>query len=370
MQEWFTKKFVIVIALFLVVTMGGSVWYLSKKVEENRYVQFSDTLRNYFRNGLNSQKSQALSLAIALAENKALKEALWDDDEDRGYEILSKSLARLREYTLMRDVRAQVITTDLTIFARSWDNTYAGMPLDIFREDLKAITTLKKPKVAIEPGRLLSIKATTPIMHGAKAIGYLEILQFFDKITDDLRRNRIELLVLMNEKLLSIATLMRENPTVQNYVVSNKNYNTNLLKIVERVDMPKLLRQRYLYHRGHFFIVEEMLDGRGDQIGLFLMALSKEDLDQLMNGDKPLSFFLNFTQKDLYQIVNRWEDPTGGYRSIYDRNLFKLLNTFQGEDRMLVEQEIYEVLKEYSKEELIDIILYQNRRRKITGVIE
>ena len=217
--------------------MGIGVWYLSKRVEENRYIQFSDTLRNYFRNKLDSQKSQALSLAIALAENKALKEALWDDDEDLGYEILSKTLMRLREYTLMRDVRAQVITTDLTIFARSWDNTYAGMPLDIFREDLKEITTLKKPKVAIEPGRLLSIKATTPIMQGAKAIGYLEILQFFDKITDDLRQKHIELLVLMNEKLLDIATLMRENPTVQNFVVSNKNYNVNLLKIVNSIPL-------------------------------------------------------------------------------------------------------------------------------------
>lgn len=370
MQEWITKKFVIIIALFLIVTMSGAVWYLSKNVEENRYIQFSDTLRNYFRNNLNSQKSQALSLAIALAENKALKEALWDDDEDLGYEILSKSLARLREYTLMTDVRAQVITTDLTIFARSWDNTYAGMPLDIFREDLKAITTLKKPKVAIEPGRLLSIKATTPIMQGAKAIGYLEILQFFDKMTDNLRQNHIELLVLMDEKLLNIATLMRENPTVQNYVVSNKNYNANLLPIIESINMSKLLHQRYLYTDGYFFIIEEMLDGRGDQIGLFLMVLSKDDLDQLMHGSRSLSFFLNFTNKDLYQVVNRWEDPTGGYRSMYDRNLFKLLNTFQGEDRMLVEQEIYEVLQEYSKKELIDIILYQNRRRKITGEIE
>ena len=370
MQEWFSKKLVIITSLFLIIIMGIGVWYLSKRVEENRYIQFSDTLRNYFRNKLDSQKSQALSLAIALAENKALKEALWDDEEDSGYEILSKTLIRLREYTLIRDVRAQVITTDLTIFARSWDNTYAGMPLDIFREDLKEITTLKKPKVAIEPGRLLSIKATTPIMQGAKAIGYLEILQFFDKITDDLRQKHIELLVLMNEKLLDIATLMRENPTVQNFVVSNKNYNVNLLKIVNSIDIQKLLQQRYLYSNGYFFIVEDMLDGKGNQIGLFLMVLSKTDLNELIYGNKPLSFFLNFTQKDLYQIVSRWEAPTGGYRSIYDKNLFKLLNTFEGEDRMLVKQEIYEVLQEYTKKELIDIILYQNRRRKITGVIE
>jgi len=350
--------------------MGIGVWYLSKKVEENHYIQFSDILRNYFRNKLDSQKFQALSLAIALAENKALKEALWDDDEDLGYEILSKTLMRLREYTLMSDVRAQVITTDLTIFARSWDNTYAGMPLDIFRVDLKEIATLKKPKVAIEPGRLLTIKATTPIMQGAKTIGYLEILQFFDKITDVLRQKHIELLVLMDEKFLDIATLMRENPTLQNFVVSNKNFNSNILKIADSIDLQKLIQQRYLYSKGYLFIVEDMLDGKGNLIGIFLMILSKTDLDELMNGNRALSFFLNFTQKDLYQIVNIWESPTGGYRSIYDKNLFKLLNTFQGEDRVLVEQEIYEVLQEYSKKELIDIILYQNRKRKITGVIE
>ena len=370
MQLWLTRKSVIVIAVTLLVLMGGGVYYLSSKVKENRYKQFSDTIRNYFHNELRSQKSQALSLAIALAENKALKEALVDDDEDLGFEILSKSLNRLREYTLMKGVRAQVISRDLTIFARSWDNTYAGMPLDIFREDLRTITTLKKPKVAIEAGRMLSIKATTPIMKGAKAIGYLEILQFFDKITDDLRRNGIELLVLMDDALLNNATLMRENPSVQAYVVANQNYNANLLKLVKEIDLGLLSQRHYLYDMGYFFIQEEMLNGRGDRIGMFLMALSADDLENLISGEKPLSFFLNFTQKDLYQVVNRWADPTGGYRSIYDKNLFKLLDTFQGEDRMLVEQEIYETLSDYDKEELIDIILYQNRRRKITGAIE
>ncbi len=364
------KKSIIFFALLLFVSVGGSIWYFSKKIEENRYKRISDTIRTYFRNELSLQKSQALSLAIALAENKALKEALWDDDEDRGFEILSKSLQRLREYTFMKNVRAQILTADLTIFARSWDNTYAGMPLDIFREDLRAIKTLKKPKVAIESGRLLSIKATTPIMQRSKAIGYLEILQFFDKITDKLRYSHIELLVLMNDSLLDTATLMRENHTVQHYVISNKNHNANLLKTLKKIDLEKLRGQNYLDIGDYFLIAEDMRNGRGEDIGFFLLILSRNDLENLMNGEKPLSFFLNFTKKDLYQIINRWEDPTDGYRSIYDKNLFKLLNTFEGEDRMLVEQEIYEVLQDYDKKELIDIIIYQNRQRKIKGKIE
>jgi hypothetical protein len=371
---WLSKKVLVALAILLAVTMGAGVWYLAEQAREDRYRTFSDTLRTYFRSELNTRKSQALSLAIALAENKALKEALLDDDEDRGYEILSKALTRLREYTLTKDVRSQVITTDLTIFARSWDNTYAGMPLDIFREDLKAITTLKKPKVAIEPGRLLSIKATVPVMKGAKAIGYLEILQFFNAITDDLRRQGIELLVLMDDKLLNNATLMRDNPTVGHFVVSNKNYNANLLEQVANLEtgssFDRLMRRRYLFDGKALYIAEEMLAGNGEKIGFFLMVIDRDDLRRLMEGDRRISLFLDFSRKDLYQIINRWEDPTGGYRSIYDRNLLKLLNTYEGEDRLLVEQEIHEVLRTYTKEELIDIILHQSRKRKVTGRIE
>ncbi len=371
---WLNKKVLVALAILLAVTMGAGVWYLAEQAREDRYRTFSDTLRTYFRSELNTRKSQALSLAIALAENKALKEALLDDDEDRGYEILSKALTRLREYTLTKDVRSQVITTDLTIFARSWDNTYAGMPLDIFREDLKAITTLKKPKVAIEPGRLLSIKATVPVMKGAKAIGYLEILQFFNAITDDLRRQGIELLVLMDDKLLNNATLMRDNPTVGHFVISNKNYNANLLEQVANLEtgssFDRLMRRRYLFDGKALYIAEEMLAGNGEKIGFFLMVIDRDDLRRLMEGDRRISLFLDFSRKDLYQIINRWEDPTGGYRSIYDRNLLKLLNTYEGEDRLLVEQEIHEVLRTYTKEELIDIILHQSRKRKVTGRIE
>ncbi|WP_456450306.1 hypothetical protein, partial [Hydrogenimonas sp.] len=100
MLKGLDKRGVVLIALVLLALMGAGVWYLSSRVEQNRYSRFSDTIRTYFRDELRSQKSQALSLAIALAENKALKEALADDDEDRGFTILSASLARLREYTL------------------------------------------------------------------------------------------------------------------------------------------------------------------------------------------------------------------------------------------------------------------------------
>jgi len=43
----------------------------------------------------------------------------------------------------------------------------------VFEAEIKQLSVF----LANRPGRLLSIKATTPIMQGAKAIGYLEILQ-------------------------------------------------------------------------------------------------------------------------------------------------------------------------------------------------
>ncbi|WP_281951712.1 hypothetical protein [Nitrosophilus kaiyonis] len=358
-----------IIAIILLIFTSAALYLISKNIKMSRYEKVADDIVSYFRKEIETQKSNALSLAIVLAENEALKEAMIDDDEDKGYEILSSAISQLQKYTFTKDIRAQAIAKDLTIFARSWDQSFAGMPLEGFRADLSRIKKIKKPKVSIETGRLLTIKATTPIKKGAKILGYLEIIGFFEPLTEHLRDKGIETFVLMDAKFLNIATLMRENPIIDNYVVSNRNYNLNILLKMKKLDFEKLKLQKTVYQNGYFYIYEPMLNGVGEKIGAFVLVLPKEVLEKFSNsGD--ISFFIQFNERDFYNIVNIWENPKGQYKSVYEKELINLLPSLPFEEQKDVEIELRELLRNYSKDELINIILKEAKKEKKSGVIK
>ncbi len=173
-------------SLFLLVP--GTFVRVSLKLETTRTEEVSDNLLALFRHRLDREKSNALFLSVALSDNKALKEALKAEDEEVGYHELIETLEKVKTYTFVKDIRTQIITKDLDIFARSWENdSFAGMPLEGFRSDLQRIRRLRKPKVSIDPGRLLTIKATTPVKEGVELLGYIEAIKTFDEITESLR---------------------------------------------------------------------------------------------------------------------------------------------------------------------------------------
>ena len=309
-------------------------------------------------------------MAILLSQNEALKEALLDLDEDKGYKILSQSLTILQKYIKIPGIKAQVIAKDLTIFARSWDRDFVGMPLEGFRKDLSGFK-INKPKVSIETGRLLSIKATAPIKQGYKTIGYMEIISLFGPLTKELRKSGIEMLVLMDQKYLNVATLMRENPVIQGFVVSNRYYSAPLLHHIKRLDLTKLGRLGYLYDGNYLYIYYPMYNSAGEYLGFFLLALDNETIDTFKQSQERLSFFMTFDSKEFSDIINLWEHPEGSFRSVYDRSVAEFLSKDEDEElKRSFEEELRELLRGYSKEELINIIIEKYKRQKKEGVIE
>jgi len=56
-----------------------------------------------------------------------------------------------------------LITKEKNIFVRSWDNIYAGMPIEEYRHDLNYFKNHHTPRTSLEVGRKLGIRATVPI---------------------------------------------------------------------------------------------------------------------------------------------------------------------------------------------------------------
>ena len=367
MNLHYRTLFFTLFALLFLLVLGAFVW-VSLKLDTTRTQEASDNILTLFRHHLDQEMSNALFLSVALSDNKALKESLEEEDEEAGYRVLIETLEKLKTYTFVKDIRTQIITRDLDIFARSWDNSFAGMPLEGFRVDLQRIRRLRKPKVSIDPGRLLTIKATTPIKEGVGIVGYVEAIKTFDEITMRLRNQGVELLVLMDERFLDIATLMRENPTLGNYVVSNKNYNRHILKSLAPY-AEQISLNNYILGGAYLYVIDAMRDSGGERIGYYVLSIPKKALQKFENSGEKLSFFLQLSKDDLYEVVDSWESAKGSYKSVYDKEMIKLLGTLKPHERKMFEEEAREILESYSKEELIDVILGQHYQSKKEGKI-
>jgi len=368
-MKYFNKLSLFITFIVLVVLLI-SLFFFAKQSKEDRLESLGDHIVSNFRAGLAYEMADLLSFSLALSEDGELKNALISDDESDGYSILSNITQRFKKYTHLKSLRLQVLSPDFFIFARSWNEGFEGMPIWWFRGDLKKLKLNKQPKVGMELGRLLTFKATIPMRSGGKLLGYLEAIKFVDEFADKLHKKDIELFALMDEKYLKHAELMQDFPLLHERVIVNRNFSQPLKNTIEDLDWKRLESESYLYQDERLYLLEPMYNGEGEQIGVYLITLSSEALKRYEKANQSVSFFTQFSDEDIEQVVESWSHPYGSYRSGYDKDLIGLLSKLNKEDKIEFESEAKEILGEYSKDELIDVILSNTHNEKKTGVIK
>lgn len=356
--------FVILIILFI------SIFFFVRESKEDRLKNLGDTIVSHFRTGLDHEMANLLSLSLALSEDGELKNALSKDDESGAYQILSKITERFKKYTHIQTLRIQIFTPDFFIFARSWDQGYEGMPIWWFRDDLKSLTKNTRPKVGMETGRLLTLKATIPIKSGEKVLGYLEVIKIIDEFTSKLRQKGIELFALMDERYLDKAELMQNFPRLHRYVISNQNYNTQYLEKLKDLTWQELTTKHYAYKDDVLYLLEPMRNGSGKEIGQYLLAIPEDTLQTYEQDKGSMSFFTQFSDEDIDRVVDAWKTPNDSFRNASDKDLIALLPKLNKEDKKELELEAKRILRRYTKEELIDIIIQNKHNEKKSGIIQ
>lgn len=370
LKEHYFNKLSFYTVFIVLVGLFASVIFFVQNDNEDRLTKLGDHVVKNFRVGLDYEKVDLLSFSMALSEDGELKNALIADDESKGYSILSNISKRFKKYTHLKSLRLQVLTPDFFIFARSWNEGFEGMPIWWFRDDLDELTRNSEPKVGMETGRLLTFKATIPIRSGNEILGYLEVIKLVDEFSIKLRDRGIELFALMDEKYLKQAELMRDFPRINNYVVANQNFNQQLLAKVKRLNWDTFLTKNYMYDENILYLHEPMYNGIGKQIGYYLLVLSDDTLKKFEKKNESLSFFTQFSDEDIKKVVNAWENPYGSFRNQYDKDLIALLPKLQKEDKTSLELEAKSILRTYTNEELIDMVLSNKHKEKKIGEIE
>lgn len=365
------KRIWFLIPLFLLLfLLAWTVWVLNKQIAWQVVEEVSDQLSLSLRTELDGEKEDALRMALVLSENDDIRRALEEDDEDAGFRLLKRIMQSV-EQSSSTLVRAQIITAEEQLFARSWDadNLFSGMPLDTYRQDLEEIKLRKKPRSSIEVGRRLGIKATVPIYEDNALLGFVEVLEFFDHSTDFFHKFGIDLYVLLDDDYYNTAVLMQNNPTVAWYIVANRRYNNVNLKVLQRLDLKKLKNDRVVLEENKYVFYEPMQNGAGENIGAFVFVMPKEGVNAFADRGENLSFLLTFSRNNLYDIVKKEQYENKVYHSGYDKALLSLKDTVPEEDRELFMEEARDILSTYTKEELIALMLRYKLARKIEGEI-
>ncbi len=373
MERWFiffsNKKTIAAIFMIIMVILGGVFLYLEKKVTSQTLERLSDQLSTALNNQLEKEQSTALRYALILSQNSALSDALEQEDEDKGFDILSEVMESIKLHTDSL-IRSQIITADYVIFARSWDNSYAGMPLDFHRPDLLYFQNHKKPRSAIEVGRKLGVKATVPVYRNEQMIGFVEVVSFFESTQEYFDRLGIDMYILMEERFYDTAVFMQENPAIgKEYILANTKYTQSDLKLLGSIDFKTFKTSRILYHKGRYLFYEPMKNGEGETIGAFVFSLSPKQIKTYAQSDEEeISFLIHLSRNDLYNITVK-KSEEGIFRTLYDKELLYLKDTVPPEDREIYLQEARERFNEYSKEELIGIMLDYKVNKEVKGEI-
>jgi len=355
-----------IISLFVILLF---TFYYQSEVKEQKINQILDQLRLTLYQQLKTHEMDDLEVALLLSKNSAIVNALDNDDEDLGYEILDNITKTIQKNTNKR-IRAQIITKELNIFARSWDDIYAGMPIGDYRADLKYFDTHTTPRTSLEVGRRLGIKATVPIYKEGKFLGFVESISFFKSMTDFFSSIGVDLYVLLDVKYTDTAVLMMQNFALNKYIIANRNYNYSHLQTLKKIDFKELKLKGVVYKDNKYIFYENMHDGAGKIIGGFTFVLPQRYLTYFRNPEDDISFLINITRSSLYDVVKEKKYQDSVYDKFSASSLVYLQDVIDKEDRQVFLNEAYDQFDKYSKDELIQMMLNRKIVKKIDGKIK
>jgi hypothetical protein len=359
------QKYLALMSMLLLIAIA--YFYLQNK---EAFINRVDVvLINLLDKRIEQEKAKAFSFAFALSQNETLQTAIQNNNSAKGYEILKRYMSTLETFSGAK-VRTQIITKDFIIFARSWDNCDAGLPIKEYRPDLEEMVRTLEPHLSFEAARRLVLIASIPIVKDGEFIGFVEVIQRFDAIKHYLSNYDVDLLVLLDDKYKDQAVLLDKSPRIRHMIVANEKANIHHIAYLQKAGVRQLLTQGIFEGDKHFYFSKVILNSEGENIGSFVLILSKKKLKLFSAFEKELDSFFTYARKDLYYSTINHNPSINIYQDFTDKELLLLKECVHKEERITLEEKLRKQLKHYTRDELISLLLDVNSNRKSRGHIK
>lgn len=356
------------LAVLLLLLIGFIAYFYAQNKQE-----FTDRVHTVLLNILNKQieneKARAFNSAFALSQNDTLQKALKNNNAQKAYKILQTHMTTLETYSGSR-IQIQILSKDLTIFARSWDNSDAGVNVAPYRPDLAEMKKTLKPHLAYEAARRFVLIASIPIVDNKQCIGFVEVIQRFDSLEDYFAQYDIEFMALLDDKYKNQAVLLKESPRIKNMIVANKGANINHIQNLRKLDLKTLENLGSQQTEDYLYISKVILNSKAERIGYFILILSKEKLQLFNSFENELDTLFTYSRKDLYSTIINKDVSMDPYGDLGAKELLSLKKCATKKDKACMEKQLREKLRKYTKEELISLFLDANSQKVSRGKIK
>ncbi|RXI45786.1 hypothetical protein CRU99_03565 [Malaciobacter mytili] len=267
-----TNKYLFVILLITSFFIAFIFYLLTNLNNSDKLLNRLENALTTTKNLFEEQKRYALSLSILLSEDKELIESFIKNNRETTFEIVNKKIDTLKQLQ-NSNFEVQIHNINLTTYLRSWDLSIKDIPLESFRQGLVKVKESKKPLVSIELGKRLNIKAISPLIKDEKFIGSLETIIDFKYLSNELKQKGYKLFVLLDKKYLNIATDLKNNETIANFVIVNDSSKI----IFENLDLKNLNDYGYVSNDKYSFAYFSYYDLNGNFLGYIFTAIENKN---------------------------------------------------------------------------------------------
>ncbi|MFA6741730.1 MAG: ATP-binding protein [Arcobacteraceae bacterium] len=229
-------------------------------------------------NFIDNKTNTTLAIALSLVKDSELPKLMANEEYDKfNYNDIS---LQIKDNTKYKNIWIQIIDKNGNSVYRSWtdkkgDNLF-------FRKDLKNFIENKKVSTSISIGLYsMTIKARAPIMDEENNfLGALEIIGQFNSISNDLKENKIDSVIIADKKYNEIIQLPFSKIFINDYYVANENVNKELITYLQQNKIEKYLKiDNYIIENNYLISKYNLYNNKNERLGYILNFVKLSDID-------------------------------------------------------------------------------------------
>src|SRR6056297_2309669 len=227
-----STKVLIILLVISVIAIGANIFigYMRlNDITDQTLNNTAEDLKTQMVDSLNAKEKVWLTNALQIANNPVIKKAMYEGDRETVINILNNYSETFRENTTFNNINVHLIDKKLNSFVRSWDPDTYGDNLD-YSAAYQEVLNTKEPLVTPEMSpKGLRLKALYPVEYNGEFIGIVNFEGGLNSIKRTLLPNDIHFLYLLDNNYLNIATGIKDNTQINNYTLSQSDYNNEYL---------------------------------------------------------------------------------------------------------------------------------------------
>jgi len=289
------QKFLLVlIPAFVVFVVILSIFAYSqiKSISATVYQQHEEQLQESISKALEARLEGIKNIVLGIANNSAIISNMYNEEREKIYLEINHLRNVLNKESSFKNPLIQVVDAYSASYAKSWDEKAYGADVSS-RESVTYVQKNKKVFVGNEITRGgLMIVSTAPLLlesedEEPEFLGSVDFILRYDSLVYKGKnpKDTRELLVLVNNKFLKKASIVKNPIELGNYFVDlgEKYIDKSFLEAASHIDLELLKKQGYITDKNYFYTYKSIYNNDHKEIGIFLLGDSLDVVELSVN---------------------------------------------------------------------------------------